>query len=63
MSVSPHDPEAKRPKDGFEAAEIARANLSYDQPSVSRRWREIAFWAGLLVWALALFLLADRLLL
>jgi len=60
MSDPPPKNENNRPVDGFAAAEIARANLSYDRPP-DGPWRKIGIWAALLVWALALVLVARRL--
>ena len=60
MSVLPRELDDGRPEDGFAAAEIARVNLSYDARS-DWQWRKIAIWAVLIVWALALVLLARRL--
>jgi hypothetical protein len=61
MSLSPKEQDDKRPKDGFAAAEIARANLSYDPPSTGQPWRKITRWGGLLFLALAVVLVACRL--
>jgi hypothetical protein len=62
MALTPLTPPKHRddpPKDGFDAAEIARANLSYDPPP--RAWRKIARWGGFLILSVAAIWLARRL--
>jgi hypothetical protein len=63
MAPTPLTPPNQRddpPKDGFDAAEIARANLSYDPPP-GRAWRKIARWGGCLILSVAAIWLARRL--
>jgi hypothetical protein len=59
MTISPKKHEDDRRAESNNAVDVARANLSYDPPT-NRPWRKIASWATLLLFAVAVALLAGH---
>jgi hypothetical protein len=59
MTISPKKQGDERRAVSDNAVDVARANLSYDTPT-NRPWRKIARWAILLLFAVAVALLAGH---